>query len=341
VSALSRRVILSASLALLAGALIGGLWVFYGPNAFNGSEQKLVTVSRGQTFQEVVDSLDAQQVIRSRAMFEFVARVFGGTDRIQVGRYAFQRGASNASIFLTLRDGVENILIPVIVPEGTMTRTQARIYRRMIGIDSAAFMRLAFDPSFTRSLGIDAASLEGYLLPDTYNFYWQQNERDILRTMASAFLEFYGDSLQSKTEEIGWTMQKVVTMASIVEGEATLDEERPIIAGVYLNRLRIRMRLEADPTIQYVIPGGPRRLVYSDLRFESPYNTYRKHGLPPGPVNNPGRSSILAVLNPARHNYIFFVANGRGGHWFSSSYAEHLRLVKRYRRERARMSSTG
>jgi UPF0755 protein len=332
----SKRVALAGVVVLAAIALLGGLWVFYGPNSFEGAEQKLVTISRGQTFQEIVDSLEVQQVIRSRAMFELVARVYGGTDRIQVGRYAFQRGASNVSIYLTLRDGTENMLIPVSVPEGTMTRTQARIYRRAVGIDSAAFMRLAFDPAFTRSLGIDAPSLEGYLLPDTYHFYWQQDERDILRTMASAFLGFYGDSLRTRTEAIGWTMRKVVALASIVEGEAVMDEERPVIAGVYLNRLRVGMRLEADPTIQYVIPGGPRRLLYSDLRYDSPYNTYRNYGLPPGPVNNPGPASILAVLNPARHNYLFFVANGKGGHWFSSTYAEHLRNVKRYRRERAR-----
>jgi UPF0755 protein len=336
VSTLTKRALLIGVLGFLGLAFAGGLWVFYGPNPFEGSVQKLVTVSRGQTFREIVDSLEAQQVIRSRAMFEFVARAFGGTDRLQVGRYAFQQGVSNASIYLTLRDGVENMLIPVVVPEGTVTRTQARIYRRVIGIDSTAFMRLAFDPAFARSLGIDAPSLEGYLLPDTYHFYWQQDERDILRTMASAFLEFYGDSLVSRTKQIGWTMHKVVALASIVEGEAVLDGERPVIAGVYLNRLRIGMRLEADPTIQYVIPGGPRRLLYSDLRFESPYNTYRHYGLPPGPVNNPGGASIVAVLNPARHNYIFFVANGKGGHWFSSTYAEHLRNVKRYRRERAR-----
>lgn len=340
-NATAKRAVLTGGIALLGLGIAAGVWIFYGPNTFDGGEQKLVTVSRGQTFQEVVDSLEGLQVIRSRAMFEFVARVFGGTDRIQVGRYAFHRGASNASIFLTLRDGVENMLIHVSVPEGTMVRTQARIYRKAIGIDSAAFVRLAFDPSFTRSTGIDAPSLEGYLLPDTYHFYWQQDERDVLRTMASAFMEFYGDSLREKTQSIGWTMQKVVTLASIVEGEAVLDEERPVIAGVYVNRLRKRMRLEADPTIQYVIPGGPRRLMYSDLKFDSPYNTYRSYGLPPGPVNNPGRSSILAALSPAPHSYLFFVANGKGGHWFSTTYGEHLRFVRRYRVERARSTSAG
>jgi UPF0755 protein len=115
-----------------------------------------------------------------------------------------------------------------------------------------------------------------------------------------------------------------------------LDEERPVIAGVYHNRLRLGMRLEADPTIQYILPDGPRRILYADLRLDSPYNTYRYAGLPPGPVNNPGRASILASLYPSVHGYIFFVANGRGGHWFSRSYAEHQQYVRKYRRERTR-----
>jgi UPF0755 protein len=341
VSPALRRSVLAAAVAVPVIAAVAGVWALYGPNHFAGAEQKIVTVSRGQTFAEIVDTLVQSGLIRSRAAFEFTSRVLGGTDRIQVGRYAFHSGASNASIFLTLRDGSENMLIPVVIPEGTTARSQARIYRRAVGIDSAAFMRLAFDPGLPRSLGIDAPTLEGYLLPDTYSFYWQQDERDIIQTMASAFLAFYGDSLRAKTASLGWTVQKVVTLASIVEGEAVIDEERPIIAGVYLNRLRINMRLEADPTIQYVIPGGPRRLMYSDLRFESPYNTYRNYGLPPGPVNNPGRSSIEAVLNPAHHSYLFFVANGKGGHWFSSSYSQHLRYVRRYRAERARATAAG
>jgi UPF0755 protein len=113
-----------------------------------------------------------------------------------------------------------------------------------------------------------------------------------------------------------------------------LAEERPIISGVYQNRLRKGMRLEADPTIRFMIEEGPRRILYSDLEVNNPYNTYRNRGLPPGPINNPGGASIRAALFPARHNYLFFVANGKGGHWFSSTYAEHQRYVRKYRRER-------
>ena len=124
-------------------------------------------------------------------------------------------------------------------------------------------------------------------------------------------------------------------MASIVEGESRIKDERPVIAGVYRNRLRKGMLLEADPTIQYILEEGPRRLLFSDLKMDSPYNTYQHKGLPPGPVNNPGMASILAALYPAEHNYYFFVANGTGGHWFSTTFEEHKRMVRMARHRRA------
>jgi len=141
--------------------------------------------------------------------------------------------------------------------------------------------------------------------------------------------------LQQQAKKMKMTIGQVLTMASIVEGETVLDRERPIIAGLYYNRLHRGMKLEADPTIQYIIPDGPRRLFYNDLRIDSPYNTYKKYGLPPGPINNPGRKSILAALYPARHNYLYFVADGLGGHRFARTYEEHLRNVRAYRRAHA------
>jgi UPF0755 protein len=197
-------------------------------------------------------------------------------------------------------------------------------------------MRLVFDRDFIQSLGIEAASLEGYLLPDTYGFSWQQDEKEIVREQVGEFRQFFVDSLVARAAVLGWSVHQVITFASIVEGEALIDNERPIIAGVYLNRLQRGMRLEADPTIQYILDDGPRRLLYADLRRDSPYNTYRYAGLPPGPINNPGRKSILAALYPSRHDYLYFVANTRGGHWFARSYAEHQANVRRYRRDRTR-----
>lgn len=316
--------------------IVAVLWVLYGGNEFPGGGDRTFYVSRGESFAAVVDTLETRGIIRSRPLFVFVARVYGGTERIQVGKYGVQSGISNAELFQMLRSGKGNQLIHVAIPEGSRIRTQARLFARGLGIDSAKYARLAFDTAFAGSLGVDKPSLEGYLLPDTYGFYWEQDERDILKRQIENFRLFFNDTLRSKAAEFGWDAHTAVTFASIVEGEATLGDERPIIAGVYHNRLRTGMRLEADPTIQYILNDGPRRILFADLKIDNPYNTYRYQGLPPGPVNNPGRASILASLYPAQHNFLFFVANGKGGHWFARSYLEHLRYVQMFKRQRAK-----
>lgn len=322
-----------AAWALLA-CLAALLWVFFGPNSFPGGGERVVYVSRGEPFASVVDSLEAKGVIRSRAMFLIVSRILGGAEKTQVGKYLLQSGVSNTAVFLMLRSGKGNQLISVSVPEGFRIRAQAKLFARALGIDSAKYTHLAFDREFARSLGIDQESLEGYLLPDTYQFAWEQEERDVLRRQVENFQHFFNDTLKAKCLEYGWDVHKAVTFASIVEGEAILDEERGIISGVYHNRLRKGMKLEADPTIQYVITDGPRRILFADLRANTPYNTYLHTGLPPGPVNNPGKASMVASLYPVQHGYLFFVANGHGGHWFSRTYAEHMHYVRMFRRYR-------
>ena len=310
--------------------------VFYGGNQFDGVAEKTFYVSRGQIFASIVDSLEANGMIRNRALFIFVAKMFGGTTRIQVGKYVFGTGISNVDLFIALREGRHAALIPVTIPEGLRPRAQAHIYARALGIDSARFVQFVYDDAFTHSLGINAHSLEGYLLPETYSFYWQQAEEDVIKRMVDEFHRFYADSLQARANGLAWTTNQVLTLASIVEGEAVLPAERPIISGVYHNRLRKGMRLEADPTIQFILEDGPRRVHYADLKNDHPYNTYRIKGLPPGPVNDPGKASILAALFPSKHEYLFFVANGEGGHWFSKNYADHARNVWKYRRIRAK-----
>ena len=328
-----RRTLAVATAGLVACAALV-IWVLFGPNTFAGGGEKVVFVSRGETFTAVVDSLDARGIIRSRFQFMAVARLLGGADRVQVGKYLFQSGVSNASLFAMLRSGRGNQLIQVTVPEGLRIRAQARIFARALGVDSSRYARLASDPAWARSLGVEEGGLEGYLLPDTYEFYWEQDEREIQRRQVEAFQKFFNDTLRSKCREFGWDVPQAVTFASIVEGEAVLDEERPIISGVYHNRLRKGMRLDADPTIQYILEDGPRRLTYADLKLDTPYNTYRYGGLPPGPVNNPGRASLIAALYPQSNAYLYFVANGRGGHWFTRTYDEHLHYVGMYKRGR-------
>ncbi|HUI09171.1 MAG TPA: endolytic transglycosylase MltG [Bacteroidota bacterium] len=324
----------AAAAAFCLALLAASAWIAWGPNAFPGGTERTLFVSRGETFSSVVDSLEAKGIIRSRFEFMVVVRVMGGAEKMQVGKYVFASGIANADLFQRLRTGKGSQLISVTVPEGFRVRGEARLFARALGVDSARYARLAFDPAFARSLGIDAESLEGYLLPETYEFSWDADEREILRREVQSFRGFFTDTLRTRCATFGWSVHQAVTFASIVEGEAVLPDEREIISGVYHNRLGRGMKLEADPTIQYVLDDGPRRLTYEDLRTASPYNTYRFAGLPPGPINNPGKASLVAALYPQGNGYLFFVANGRGGHWFSKTYDEHLHYVRLYKRQR-------
>jgi UPF0755 protein len=328
-----RRIRTLAALVALAIAGVAVYGIFNDPNNFTNEPQKIFFVSRGETFASVVDSLEAHGIIRSRALFVFVGKVMGGTTRIQTGKYIFGTGISNLDLWNSLRGAINTELIPVTIPEGLRARGHARVLAETIGIDSAEFMRLVYDESFTHSLGITSHSLEGYLMPDTYHFYWQPPEKEVIIRMVEQFNMFYDDSLRARAKDLAWTTNQVMTLASIVEGEAVLKSEMRRISGVYHNRLRKGMRLQADPTIQYMIEDGPRRVLYADLLIDNPYNTYRRPGLPPGPVNNPGRGAILASLFPEKHRFIFFVANGRGGHWFTTNYGDHMRHVRQYRRQ--------
>lgn len=325
-------------LVVLAVSLLG--YVLYWPNTFPEGEEKALFVSKGETFAEVVDTLEAGGIVRSRMLFLLTADVLGGRSRIHVGKYLLKSGISNEELYHFLYYGRGIVPISVTIPEGLTIRRQARIFARHLGIDSSKYVQLADDTAFAHHLGFPDPSLEGYLLPDTYRFNWQTDERDILRELTDAFKHFFADSLSERLNDLHVSMRQAVTMASIVEGETHISDERPVIAGVYYNRLRIGMRLEADPTIQYLLDNGPRRLSYDDLKVDNPYNTYQHAGLPPGPINSPGRASILAALYPAHHQYLYFVANGKGGHWFSRTYDEHMRNVRMARRLRALAART-
>lgn len=326
--------------ALLAVGVIAGtaflLYALYWPNTLSGQEERYVYAPRGASFHAIMDSLEKEAVIRSRFLFHLTARVYGGADRLQAGKYAFREGMSNAEIFLSMREGRNNSLVTVTIPEGLRARAQARLFARALGADSARYMALVNDHGFVRACGIDGMSLEGFLLPETYRLTWGIDEKEIIERQTEEFRRFFTDSLEARARELGWSVRQAVTFASIVEGEAVLDEERPVIAGVYHNRLRIGMRLEADPTLQFVFEDGPRRVLYADLKNPNPYNTYLYPGLPPGPVNNPGKASMLAALYPQQHAYLYFVANTQGGHWFARTYEEHVQNVRKYRRARLR-----
>ncbi len=312
-------------------------FIFWMPLNYPEPNGKVVTIPRGSSFHAAVESLDAAGAIRTRWAFTLAGRLLGDTRSIKVGKYLFASGLSNADILRDMKEGRSRMIISVTIPEGWRIEGIARKFRRELGVDSVKIVALCKDSSMARRYGVEALTVEGYLLPETYNFYWQTDELEIVERMLEGFRGFYVDSLKRRQEQLSLTLNEVVTLASIVEGESGIDEERPVIAGVYWNRLKKHMKLEADPTVQYVIPNGPRRLLYEDLRFDSPYNTYVNTGLPPGPINNPGKRSIVATLYPEKHAYLYFVATGVGGHHFSKNYIEHQKAVKSFRRVRREM----
>ena len=318
------------SIALLVvGYVAWELWLRDG-----GSEQVIVRIPEGSSFSAILDSLESSGAIGSRTAFKLLATATGDDARIRPGTYKFERGTASADLLSALVDGRSTVKVKVTFPEGSTVRRMASILARSLEVDSVEFVRLANDRTFLKTLGINASTAEGYLLPDTYYFFWGEEASTLLRRLSEEFRAFYNDELKGRAKDIGLSAYEAIILASIVEGEARVEEERPVIAGLYLNRIRRGMKLAADPTIQYLLPDGPRRILYRDLRIDSPYNTYMYAGLPPTPINNPGRASIRATLSPSKHDYVYMVAkaDGSGRHTFTRTGAEHNRAVEEYRR---------
>lgn len=293
-----------------------------------------VVIPRGATFRQATDSLAARGLVRWRPWFLIVARV-GQFDRaIRPGVYEFVPGTSALGILRDLRAG-RFVAVRLTVPEGRTVADIASIAEGRLGIPADSIRAASRDTALLRHYGIPGGSAEGYLAPETYLVPADATAGDLVRLLLDQFLADWPQAWSARLDSIQLDRHQVVTLASIVEGEAQVDEERPVIAGVYLNRLRIGMALQADPTVQYAIQlaTGARkpRLVNADYAFPSPYNTYLNPGLPPGPVGSPGRKSIEAVLYPASVTYLYFVASGGGRHAFSRTYDEHLRNVARAR----------
>ncbi len=328
-----RTVAAGAVLLLLLILALTVYDVFYAPNTFRGRDEIVVTIPRGLTFHSIVDTLRSAGVIRSGSTLIMAGRLIGWTESIKTGRYLFRSGVSNYDILSDLHAGKSRLIANVTIPEGTRMTAVADILERQLGIDREKFLADCRDTGFIRSLGVDAPSLEGYLLPDTYQFYWQTDEREIISRLVGEFHSFFNEALRQRAVSMHRSVNEILTMASIVEWEAVHDNERPLIAGLYYNRLRRGMKLEADPTLRYVL-DSTQRILYKDFKINSPYNTYLHYGLPPGPINNPGKKSILAALSPAFTGYLYFVADGAGGHVFSQTYDQHMRAVQRYRRLR-------
>lgn len=315
--------------ALLALAAIGGLWWATGSPA-RGPESVRVTVQPGTPVRSLSHRLESQGVVRSALLLETWLRLRGEAGRIQAGTYDLPRDENLFSIAGRLVRG-ETVLAAVTVPEGLRLEEIAGLAYRVLEIDSAAFAVAASDPALADSLlapiaGKVPATLEGYLFPETYRVDPAIGARPLARVMVAQFQRVFGPAWRARAESLGFSVHEIVTLASIVEEEAKVPEERTTIAGVFWNRLKRGMPLEADPTVQYALGGHKARVLYRDLEVDSPYNTYRNVGLPPGPIASPGRAALEATLYPDSVPYFYFFATGEdGGHTFSETYEEHLR----------------
>lgn len=322
------------TLAVAAAAVVMLLALYVLSSAFlpfSHGQERPVEIPKGATLSRIADSLSENSIVRDRTVFLVLARLSGRAERLQSGLYRFPATVSALDVLRILVAGSHQAITRVSIPEGfTIKRIAARL-EKATGLSADRFIALSRDQRFIDSVGLGVRSLEGYLLPDTYDIRYDAHEEQVLGRMVTALLRHFERTHESRRRERGVSLHHVLTMASLVEGETRLPEERARVAGVYYNRLRRGMLLQADPTVQYIIPDGPRRLLYRDLAINSPYNTYLYPGLPPGPVNNPGRDAIRAALYPESHDFYYFVADGHGGHVFTRNYAEHSRAVERYR----------
>lgn len=296
-------------------------------------------IPRGALLTQIADSLHRHGLIEQTKLFLLWAKTLGFETKIKAGLFQIPDGLNYPQLVRFLAEAKpEDIRVTLI--EGWSTEEILHQLNKRLRLNVSVLDSLVRDAGFCRQLGVEAGNLTGYLLPDTYAFPFGINEEQVLRYLVKRTTAlFKPDSVKARLKETKYSMHQILTLASIVEGEAMIDAERPVIASVYWNRLRRGMRLQADPTIQFILKDGPRRLLYKDLEIDSPYNTYRYSGLPPGPINNPGRASVLAALFPAQTKFIYFVAKGDGSHVFSRTSSEHIRAkaaFDRVRRDEAR-----
>jgi len=311
-------------------------YAFISGTKSNGNKSSVtVKIRKGLNARRISELLRNRGIISSEKEFMVTSFVFGFNRKMQAGKFRLSSGQSNYSVLEVLSSGKAEEE-RLTIPEGLTYDRICSIFVDSLEIDSLQFITYVTDKKFVHSTGVKADNLEGYLFPETYYFPWGISEKEIISTMVTQFREVFNDTLQERARQLGFTVHEIVTLASIIEGEAMLDEERDEISAVFHNRLKKRMRLQADPAIQYIIKDGPRRLLLEDLKIESPYNTYLHRGLPPGPICSPGRKSIYAALYPSDDDYLYFVADGDGTHIFSTTQAEHLkakRTLDKLRRE--------
>ena len=289
----------------------------------------VITIEKGMSLNSVSNLLLENEIIVNQNIFKLKVITRGLASKIPTGRFSIDGKISDA-ILIDLIFNKGPIKLKLTIPEGSQSKNLFKDINTLLNTDYD-FNKYFNSTEILEQYQVDASSLEGYLYPDTYYLYHDSSPEEIIDILLSEFWKKFDENLQDRANQLGFSVHEVVTLASIIEGEAMLDSERSTISSVYHNRLKINMKLQADPTIQYIIPGPPKTLSNRDLRIKSDYNTYQNYGLPPGPINNPGIASIKAALYPEDTNFLFFVAQGDGSHAFTTNEKDHEEAKRIYK----------
>jgi UPF0755 protein len=313
--------------------------VFFSPNILVAKSEGELLIPKGATIRNVLDSLQHREYLEDAVSFMFVTKITGYQDNIRPGRYVFakktgQKGLTNLEFVRMIRSGAQ---APVNVTFNNVrlkSELAARLCRNTVA-DPQEFQQLINNPEFVATLGFDTISIATMFIPNTYQVYWTTDARGLIERMKREYDLFWNEKRRVRAQEIGLTPVEVSVLASIVQAETQKNDEKPIVAGLYMNRLAKNMTLGADPTLIFALQDFTiKRVLDKDKQVESPYNTYKYTGLPPGPINIPEPSSLEAVLNYEPHNYLYMCAKEdfSGYHRFAVTYDQHLANARKYQR---------
>ncbi len=313
---------------------IGGLVYYYFLSEFTNRQESTyyVYIDGDDTVDSVYAKLEPAAAERSLTGFKYLTRYGKYPEHVRTGRYAIEPGMNIYEVFRNLKNGRQEAMKLTIPEARTMDRLAALLGKKLM-LDSAAIACALIDNNYCQRWGCDTASIASLFVPDTYEVYWNTTMDALMERMQKEYKRFWNDERLKKADALGLTPNQVCTLASIIDEETANNEEKPMIAGMYLNRLKMDMPLQADPTIKFAMKRFELKRIYHDmLFFESPYNTYQNTGLPPGPIKIASVKGIDAVLNRTAHDYLYMCAKEdfSGTHNFARTYQEHLKNAARY-----------
>ncbi len=324
-----RNIIITVAIVALAGGYY--FWNQYTAEHQLNAQSVSVTVTQNMSFAKLTDTLTALGVVDKPALFKLSARIRGIDRNLWTGRYDFSGAVSVRSVLDALGSGAV-AMTSVTIPEGLRIEQTAGILAGALKFDSTELVRIAYDTTFCQKR-YNLPNLEGYLLPETYRFPVGVSLTDVIDKLVTDTRDAVAEALDGENTD-SLTEYEIVTLASIIEAEARRHDEQQLISAVYHNRLKKKMLLQADPAVRYGLRKYRRKLYFKDLDKDTPYNTYMHKGLPPGPINSPGKAAIYATTHPVESSFLYFVADGTGGHVFSETLREHNLAKQRIKSDR-------